>query len=176
MPRRGLPGRSSASWWQTRPDKSRPPCPAQWPRGSPLARRSLRDESPLAAYHLRWFHEALAQRVSVLGAHQGLVVGAVAVYEFAHDDFAGHSQADFTGRGSVPDFAFLFVILHGVEAIAQLVAALIKGGARRDHFDEREAFFLERFADGARQLTHMEGGPARDVNCSGCFDQVRQVE
>jgi hypothetical protein len=74
--------------------------------------------------------------VGVLRSHQGLVIGAVAVHEFAHDDFSGHGQAYFVGRSSVPDFAFLFVVLHGVETITQLVAALIKGGARRDHFNE----------------------------------------
>src|ERR1019366_8506331 len=126
--RPGLPGRSSVSWWQTRLDKSRQPCPGRWPRGSLPGRQSRRDEFQLAAYHLRLFHEHLAQRFGVLRSHHGLVVGAVAVYELAHDDLPGHGQADFIGRRTVPDFALLFVVLHGVETIAQLVAALIKRG------------------------------------------------
>ena len=109
-------------------------------------------------------------------SHHGSVVGTVAVYEFTYDDFSSHGEADFIGRRPVPGFALLFVVLHGIEAIAQLVAALIKRGAGRDHFNKREAFLLERFADGARQLPNVEGGPARDVDGAGRLDQVRQIE
>src|ERR1039458_6372675 len=174
--RPGLPGRSSVSWWQTRLDKSRQPCPGRWPRGSLPGRQSPRDEFPLAAYHLRLFHESLTQRFLVLTSHHGLVVGTVAIHEFADDDFSCHGQADFTGRRTVPDFALLFVVLHGVETIAQLVAALIKRGAGRDHFDKGEAFLPKRLADGTRQLPYVEGGPARDIHRARRFDQVRQIE
>src|ERR1035441_6428856 len=105
-------------------DKSRLPCPARWPRGSLPGRQNPLHESPLAAYHLRLFHESFAERFLVLTAHHGLVVGALDVHELANDELSGHSHADFTGRRSVADLAFLFVVLHGVETITQLVAAL----------------------------------------------------
>ena len=122
------------------------------------------------------FYEFLAQRFGELRPHHGLVIGAVAVYEFAHDDLPGHGQADFIGRRTVPDFALLFVVLHGIETVAQLVAALIERGTGRDHFNKREALFLEGFADGARQLPDVERGPARDVDRACGFDQMRQIE
>ena len=77
----------------------------------------------IAACYLLLFDESLAQRFAVLSAHLGLVVGAVTVDELAYDDFSGHGKADFIGRHSVPDFTLLFVVLHGLEAIAQLTGA-----------------------------------------------------
>src|ERR1039458_2202209 len=174
--RPGLPGRSSVSWWQKRLDESRQPCPERWPRGSPPGRQIPRYEFPLAAYHLRLFHESLPQRFGVLRSHHGLVVRAVAVYELADDDLPGHGQANFIGRRAVPDFALLFVVLHGVETIAQLVTALIQRGTGRDHFDKGEAFLLKRLADGARKLAYVKRGPARDINRARRLDQVRQIE
>src|SRR5208282_2008898 len=51
--------------------------------------------------------------------------------QICHDDFPGHGHAHFTGGRAVPDFALLFVILHGVESVAHLVPALIERGAGR---------------------------------------------
>src|SRR5208283_45938 len=126
--RRELPGQSFASWWHRRPGKSRLLCPTGWPRGSRPGRRNPQLESLLAAYCLRLIllDVFLAERLLELAAHHGLIVGAVAVHEFAHDDFAGHGEADFVGGGSVTNLALLFVVLHGLEAIAELVATLIK--------------------------------------------------
>ena len=85
-------------------------------------------------------------------------------------------SADFAGRRAMLHFALLFVVLHGVEAVAHLVAALVERGAGRNHFDERESLLLECLADGTRQLPHVEGGPARHVNRARSFHQLRQVE
>jgi hypothetical protein len=43
----------------------------------------------------------------------------------------------------VADFGLLLVVLHGVEAVAHLVAALVERGTGREDFDETESFLLE---------------------------------
>ena len=88
----------------------------------------------------------------------------------------GHGESHFVRGRAMPHFALLLVVLHGVQAVAQLVAALVKSRTGRDDFDEAEAFFLKRLADGSRELPDVKGGPAGDVHCACGFDQVRQIE
>ena len=78
---------------------------------------------------------------------KALVVGPVAVHEFPHDDLADHGEADFAGRCAVLYLALFFVLLHGVETVAETIPALVERGAGRDHFDEAEPLLLEGFAD-----------------------------
>src|SRR5579864_8874811 len=131
MPRPALPDQSSASWWQSRFRRSTPPCPARSPTGSLPALRSLQPESPSAAYALR-FHfvseVALAQRLHVLRPHHRLVIRTVAVHELAHGDFSVQRQPHFAGRRAILHLALLFVVLHGVQPVAHLVAPLVKRG------------------------------------------------
>src|ERR1700684_4169372 len=176
---RAPPGRNFASSSRSRCHKSTPLCPAPRPRESLPGLRSLRFEFRLAAYALRFYlvsKVTIAQRFHILRAHHSLIIGTVAVYEFSDRNFAVERQSYFTGRRAVFHLALLFVKLHCVEAIAHLVAPLIKRWAGRDDFDERESLFLERFADRPRQLSHMKCRPPCHVHRSGSFDQMRQVK
>src|SRR5438105_36359 len=176
---RAPPDRSSGSWWQSRFRKWTPLCPTRWRRESLPALRILQFESRLAAYALhlfRFFNVALAQHFHILRAHHRLIVGTVTVHKLSHDNLAIEGEAYVAGGRSVFDLALLLVILHGVQAVAHLVAPLVKRRTWRNDFDERESFFLEGLADRPRQLPHVEGGPARDINRARRLHQVRQVE
>src|ERR1700757_4969239 len=164
MRRRAPPGRSFASWWRSHFRKSTLLCPAVWPTGSLPGLRSLQFEFRLAAYALRFYlvpKIPIAQRFHILRTHHRLIVGTVAVHELAHRNLAVERESDFAGGRAVLHLALFFVVLHRVETVAHLVASLVKRRAGRDDLDERESFFLERFADRARQLPHVEGRPAR---------------
>src|SRR5579863_2489688 len=171
--------RSSASWLRSRCRKSMPPCPARWPRGSLPGRQNLPPESRLAAYALRFNlvpEVAIAKRFHILRAHHGLIIRTVAVHKLADRDLPVQRESDFAGGRAVLHLALFLVVLHGVESVAHLVTPLVESRTRRDYFDERESLLLERFADRARQLPHMEGRPARHVDRARRLDQMRQIE
>src|SRR5579859_440267 len=176
---RAPPDRSSGSWWQSRFHKWTPPCPARWPRESLPAPRILQCESRLAAYALhlfRFLDVALAQHFHILRAHHRLIIRPVPVHKLPDHNLAVQREPDIAGRSTVLYLALLFVVLHRVQAVAHLVAPLVKRGAWRDDFDERESLFLKRLADRPRQLPHVESRPPRYVDRPRRLDQVRQVE
>ena len=98
------------------------------------------------------------------------------IYTCPIPHFTGHGEANFVGRSAMPHFAFLLVVLHGIEPVAKPIAPLIERGTGRDDFDEAETFFLENFGDGAGQLAHMERGPARDVNRARGLYEVGEIK
>ena len=73
--------------------------------------------------------------------------------------------------------ALFLVVLHGVETVAQAVAALVERGAGLMILDEAEALLLEGFPDGARRAASRgTWSSVRRSTAPGGFDQVRQVE
>src|SRR5437868_5340103 len=115
-------------------DEWTPPCLKLWPRELLPGRRSLRDEFRLAAYHFRLFYVAIAQRLYQLRPCDGLIVWPVPIDKLAYDNLSRHGEPGLTCGSAVAHFALLFVVLHSVETVAQLVAPLVERGTGRDHF------------------------------------------
>src|SRR4051794_9059011 len=114
-----------------------PPSPARSRRESRPVRRTLPHEFPLAAYCLRLFHVAIPQRGSQLRLDQRLVVRTIAIHKLADDNLARQAESYLAGWCAMPHFAFFFVVLHGVQSVAQLIASLIKRWTRRNDLDKR---------------------------------------
>src|SRR3954452_12489310 len=174
--RRGPRDRSSGSSWSSRPGRWRTPSRSPTRRGSRPGRRIRQFESRLAFAHDLRLGVTVAERLLHLGGEQVAVVRTVAVDELADHDLARLGERALAGRGAVADLAQFLIELHGVEAVAHLVAALVQGRAGREDFDEAEAFLVEDFLHRPAELLHVIGGPARDVCGAGSLGELDEIE
>src|SRR3970040_22705 len=118
----------------------------------------------------------LAERAGELVIHRLKERRPLDVHEFADQDLALEADAHLFGVGAVAGQAFLLVILHRLEPIAQAVAPLIKGRAGGNDLEKGETLFLEHLTHRFGDLADVEGSPASDVNRAGRFREIGQVE
>src|SRR3970282_2343646 len=102
----------------------------------------------------------LAERAGERVIHRPKERRPLDVHEFADQDLALEADARLFGFGAVAGQAFLLVILHRLEPIAQAVAPLIKGRAGGNDLEKGETLFLDHLTIGFAVLAAGEGIPA----------------